>query len=237
MYYDKLFEELSELLGLSGEQYGIVFSNALESLMIDGFVSIKQSDDEKRIYLRSYESAERYCASKLLMLRDAFEPFSSEEDTERFLAARELSGIERDELQEKAVKECLSSGVFILSGGPGTGKTTTINTIIDCFEQNGIGFALAAPTGRAAKRMTESSGVEAQTIHRLLEISGDASDDSAPMRFMRNEDNPLEVEAVIADETSMLDIFLLKALLLFVSSAYFKRCFIPWSGMNSCNYS
>ena len=214
-YYpeEKLFEELSELLGLSGEQYGIVFSNALESLMIDGFVSIKQSNDEKRIYLRSYESAERYCASKLLMLRDAFEPFSSEEDTERFLAARELSGIERDELQEKAVKECLSSGVFILSGGPGTGKTTTINTIIDCFEQNGIGFALAAPTGRAAKRMTESSGVEAQTIHRLLEISGDASDDSAPMRFMRNEDNPLEVEAVIADETSMLDIFLLKALL------------------------
>ena len=160
-YYpeDLLFEELSQLLGLSGEQYGIIFSNALESLMIDGFVSVKQSDDEKRIYLRSYDSAERYCASKLLMLRDAFEPFCSEEDTERFLASRELSGIERDELQEKAVKECLSSGVFILSGGPGTGKTTTINTIIDCFEKNGIGFALAAPTGRAAKRMTESSGV------------------------------------------------------------------------------
>lgn len=123
------------------------------------------------------------------------------------------SGIVLDELQKEAVIQAANSGILIITGGPGTGKTTTINTIIKYFEQDYKEILLAAPTGRAAKRMTEATGWEAKTIHRLLDLSGELEDTSAGARFDRNEDNPLEADVVIIDEMSMVDMFLMSALL------------------------
>lgn len=127
--------------------------------------------------------------------------------------ARELH-MELDPLQLEAVMECIHNGLFILSGGPGTGKTTTINMIIRYFEAEGLDIFLAAPTGRAAKRMTEATGFEARTVHRLLELNSALSDeDTRKVNFERNEQNPLEADVIIIDEMSMVDITLFQALL------------------------
>ena len=122
-------------------------------------------------------------------------------------------------MQLQAVIQAVNSGLLIITGGPGTGKTTTINTIIRYFEQEEMTILLAAPTGRAAKRMTEATGYEAKTIHRLLELSGAPDDDRGTMgmHFERGEDHPLDADAVIIDETSMVDIYLMNALLKAVS--------------------
>lgn len=127
----------------------------------------------------------------------------------------EAGQMEADDLQMEAVVAAVNSGLLIITGGPGTGKTTTINTIIRYFEQEEMEILLAAPTGRAAKRMTEATGYDAKTIHRLLELTGAPSDDrdTAGMRFERNEENPLDADAIIIDETSMVDIYLMHALL------------------------
>ena len=125
--------------------------------------------------------------------------------------------IELDELQYKAVEESIRYGVSVISGGPGTGKTTTINTIIRFFDEKGLDILLAAPTGRAAKRMQETTGYEAKTIHRLLEVNGGDSSDDSTSYFDRNEDNPLEADVIIIDEMSMVDIGLFNALLRAIS--------------------
>ncbi|MEE8835998.1 MAG: ATP-dependent RecD-like DNA helicase [Eubacteriales bacterium] len=117
-----------------------------------------------------------------------------------------------DDLQREAVRTAACHGIMVLTGGPGTGKTTTINTMIRYFQSEKLNIALAAPTGRAAKRMTEATGREASTIHRLLEVSG-MSDDSPSVQFERNDDNPLEQDVIIIDEASMVDIYLMHALL------------------------
>lgn len=121
--------------------------------------------------------------------------------------------IQLDEMQIQAVVEAVNSGLLIITGGPGTGKTTTINTIIRYFELEEMEILLAAPTGRAAKRMTEATGFEARTIHRMLEINGVVGDESAGMHFERNEENPLDADAIIIDEMSMVDIYLMQSLL------------------------
>ena len=120
--------------------------------------------------------------------------------------------IELDDMQRNAVMQAVSSGLLIVTGGPGTGKTTTINTIIRYFESEDMEIRLAAPTGRAAKRMTEATGCEAQTIHRMLELSG-APEDDKNVSFMRNEENPIDADVIIIDEMSMVDIFLMNSLL------------------------
>ena len=139
---------------------------------------------------------------------------------------RRISQIEKetgtilDEMQKKAVTEAASHGLFILTGGPGTGKTTTINAIIRFFEGEGVELRLAAPTGRAAKRMTETTGYEAQTIHRLLELNGLPEDEreGQAVRFERNAENPLDADVIIIDEMSMVDIHLMHSLLLAVTA-------------------
>ena len=140
-----------------------------------------------------------------------------EEDEKQIL--KRLSNIEKAEgillaeQQKRAVVESVKNGVLVLTGGPGTGKTTTINAIIRYFEAEGLDMFLAAPTGRAAKRMTEATGYEASTIHRLLELTGIMEDSSSNIRFERNEQNPLEADVIIIDEMSMVDINLMHALL------------------------
>ncbi|MCM1043979.1 MAG: ATP-dependent RecD-like DNA helicase [Candidatus Gastranaerophilales bacterium] len=122
--------------------------------------------------------------------------------------------MEMDDLQLEAAAECVQNGLFLLLGGPGTGKTTTINLIIRYFEAEGMDICLAAPTGRAAKRMTEATGFEAKTIHRLLELNSSLSgEDVKRVRFEKNEENPLETDVIIIDEMSMVDIQLFHALL------------------------
>ena len=122
-------------------------------------------------------------------------------------------GITLDEMQRKAVLLSMQSGIMIITGGPGTGKTTTINAIIRCIEQEGLDVMLAAPTGRAAKRMTEATGYEAKTVHRMLELNGSISENGRSVYFERNSENPLEADVFIVDEMSMIDIQLFNALL------------------------
>ena len=141
-----------------------------------------------------------------------------EEQIRKSLAQiQEQEKIELDELQIQAVIEAVNCGLLIITGGPGTGKTTTINTIIRYFEMGDMEILLAAPTGRAAKRMTEATGYEARTIHRLLELSGmpepNEKNQNSGMHFERNEEKPLDADVIIIDEMSMVDIHLLHALL------------------------
>ncbi|MCI9547003.1 MAG: ATP-dependent RecD-like DNA helicase [Lachnospiraceae bacterium] len=131
----------------------------------------------------------------------------------RIQAMETETGLRLDERQREAVREAASHGLFVLTGGPGTGKTTTINAMIRYFEGEELSIQLAAPTGRAANRMTEATGWEAQTIHRLLELSGALEESTAGAHFERNAQNPLEADVVIIDETSMVDIYLIHALL------------------------
>ena len=124
----------------------------------------------------------------------------------RLRKVEENADLKLEETQREAVVEAVKHGVFILTGGPGTGKTTTINAMIRYFDSEGLEISLAAPTGRAAKRMTETTGYEAQTIHRLLEISGNPEEDGGHSGFSRNEENPLEADVIIIDEMSMVDL-------------------------------
>ena len=116
-------------------------------------------------------------------------------------------------MQHRAVIESIKHGLLVLTGGPGTGKTTTINTMIRFFDSEGMSILLAAPTGRAAKRMTEATGYEAQTIHRLLEVNGNPEAEGNVSGFGRNRENPLEADVIIIDEMSMVDLPLMHALL------------------------
>ncbi len=211
-----LKERTAELLGIEEE----VISPQLSNLAMDKKLVIKTKGEQQRIYASSYYYAELSCARMLhdLNLSMEEELLPSEEEKVRVLlrGLEEEQGLLLDELQKQAVLQCVKSGIMILSGGPGTGKTTTINTIIRYFEQEGMDILLAAPTGRAAKRMTEATGYEARTIHRLLEING-AVEEGRRAQFERNEENPLEADVVIIDEMSMVDIHLFKALLEAVS--------------------
>ncbi len=173
-------------------------------------------DMSRQIYYSLYYYTEANIAK---MLKDInLKGNISEEKIEaRIEKIESESNIILDEKQKNAVKEAVNSGVLIMTGGPGTGKTTTINTIIKYFEEDYKEIVLAAPTGRAAKRMTEATGWEAKTLHRLLELASDIEDTSAGARFQRNEDYPLEADVIIVDEVSMVDIFLMNALLRAIS--------------------
>ena len=192
----------------------------IQNLHMDHKVVVKKTTDEPEVYAFSYYYAELNCARMLRELNVLMESelLDSEEKRIETILQRILKeqGLELDELQKNAVLECVKHGIMILSGGPGTGKTTTINTIIRYFDEEGMDILLAAPTGRAAKRMTEATGYEARTIHRMLEING-GMEDGSRARFDRNGENPLEADVVIIDEMSMVDIYLFQSLLEAVS--------------------
>lgn len=192
----------------------------IQNLHMDHKVVVKKTTDEPEVYAFSYYYAELNCARMLRELNVLMESelLDSEEKRIETILQRILKeqGLELDELQKNAVLECVKHGIMILSGGPGTGKTTTINTIIRYFDEEGMDILLAAPTGRAAKRMTEATGYEARTIHRMLEING-GMEDGSRAHFERNGENPLEADVVIIDEMSMVDIYLFQSLLEAVS--------------------
>lgn len=212
-----LLKKAGELLGLEPA----LMEPQLGNLAMDKKLVMKMpapGEEECRVYASTYYYAELNCARMLhdLNIRaeeEQFLPAQEQEIGEKIdRLARELE-IELDALQKKSVLESVRNGIFILSGGPGTGKTTTINVIIRYFLAEGMDIYLAAPTGRAAKRMTEATGYESRTIHRMLELSGEVSGESRAARFERNEGNPLEADVIIVDEMSMVDIFLFQALL------------------------
>lgn len=196
----------------------------LVNLTMDKKLVIKTEEERVRVYASSYYYAELNCAKMLTEIDSAIDYFPTEEERmqeEDFrnqilnkIAQMENSlQMELDELQKKAVVEAVLHGVFLLTGGPGTGKTTTINMIIRYFEREGLDILLAAPTGRAAKRMTEATGFEAKTIHRLLELNGGLEEEGGKASFGKNQENPLEADVVIIDEMSMVDVSLFQALL------------------------
>lgn len=205
---DVLIERASGIL----ETEIVNTEDILADLMINRKITVKKIGEVNVVYTPALYNTELMVAKKLCELDSKFK--IDEKDFEHRLSVIEYKeNLELDDLQRMAVKEAVSNGLLIITGGPGTGKTTTINTIIKYFESRGDEILLAAPTGRAAKRMTEATGYEAQTIHRLLELSGVLSDDSKNASFARNEDNPLEADVVIIDEMSMVDIFLMNSLL------------------------
>lgn len=225
-----LLNKAADMLELKVEQIELQIPN----LAIDRKIVIKEKESvilengvenivkEKCIYSNTYYYAELNCARMLFELQRTFEGAERFTANERERLEKKIEHIEQanrmglDELQRKAVIDAIENGIFILSGGPGTGKTTTINMMIRYFEEEGLDIFLAAPTGRAAKRMTEATGFEAKTIHRLLELNGGVSDDeklTSTVKFERNDLNPLEADVIIIDEMSMVDIHLFQALL------------------------
>ncbi len=191
----------------------------LMDMAIDRKLVLKERNGDVLVYPSQYYRIELNTARMLNELNIHYP--QDESMLERRIAQIEKeTGTALEELQKKAVKEAAENGLFVLTGGPGTGKTTTINAIIRFFEGEGATLRLAAPTGRAAKRMTEATGYEAQTIHRLLELNGLPGDDreSQGIHFDRNAENPLDTDVIIIDEMSMVDIFLIHSLLLAVTA-------------------
>lgn len=206
-----------ELLGVDAS----FMEPQIQNLAIDKKIVIKlpaEVGGERKIYAASYYYAELNCARMLKNLnisiynRDCLAD-KEQEIIKRTEALEKELNIGLDELQKKAVCESVKNGVMILSGGPGTGKTTAINMIIRYFMSEEMDIFLAAPTGRAAKRMTETTGYEAKTIHRMLELNGAVTESRSQARFEKNEENPLEADVIIIDEMSMVDIFLFQSLL------------------------
>ena len=212
---EQLFARCSQLLGVD-ESY---MEKHLMDMVIDRKLVLKERNGEKVVYPSQYYYLELNTARMLCEL-NILCPEDEQLVRKRIELIEKETGTVLDEMQKKAVTEAASHGLFILTGGPGTGKTTTINAIIQFFEGEGAELRLAAPTGRAAKRMTETTGYEAQTIHRLLELNGmpEEERDGHSAKFERNAQNPLEADVIIIDEMSMVDIHLMHSLLLAVTA-------------------
>lgn len=198
----------AELLGVAQE----IIEKHIMDLAVDRKLMLKENGGTLCVYSMQSYYTEMNTAKMLHDLNVSCEVDEAQVQ-KRVEAVEKAAGYELDELQKRAVVMAAGHGLMVITGGPGTGKTTTINALIDFFEAEGMEIRLAAPTGRAAKRMTEATGWEAQTIHRLLEINGGPEEESAPMQFERNEQNPLEADVIIIDEMSMVDIYLMHALL------------------------
>ena len=216
-----LIRYTASLLEISTDQIGNI-DEILISLIMEKKLVVKEEGGERRIYLSYYYFAELDTARRLCDLAEAYEAEDQDEAEDSDWPAQILGRMEAieaelsinlEDKQKEGFLRAVTSGIMVLTGGPGTGKTTIIRSIIRYFEEEGCQVALAAPTGRAAKRMQEATGMEAKTIHRLLEISRMDEDDAERAAFSRNEENPLEADVIIIDECSMVDISLMNSLL------------------------
>lgn len=203
--YDRVVEAAAKRLHCAQQPT----ENAVDRMVSEKALVERELDDKPMLFLPEAFAAEEYIAGRLALALQLTPPVLGDCGT-RIDALEEQLGLEYAEQQRRAILTACSKNLMVLTGGPGTGKTTTINAIIRIYEEMGLKVALAAPTGRAAKRMSEVCGREAKTIHRLLEV--EFSDDDTP-RFARNEQNPLDCDAIIVDELSMVDVMLLESLL------------------------
>ena len=210
---EELFFRASQLLGVDPSY----MEKHLMDMVVDRKLIVKETEEgavvyPARFYYLELNTARMLCELNILC------PEDEQMMAKRIARIEKETDTELDEMQKQAIMAAARHGLFILTGGPGTGKTTTINGIIQYFEHEGLDIRLAAPTGRAAKRMTEATGYEAMTIHRMLEINGEADRErdmkkgNASM-FERNAGNPLETDVIIIDEMSMVDLYLMNALL------------------------
>lgn len=204
-----LFNEASKALDLDSEQYADVFNNTFDTLCLDKTCITLWNDNVEIVMLARYYYYENSVAQKLVWLKNVSKNEERDIDSD-IKDFQERNNISLHLEQIKAIKGAVENGVYVITGGPGTGKTTIIKCILEIFENMQLRVALVAPTGRASKRMSDSTGREAKTIHRLLEVNVIKTDESY---FMHNEQNPLKVDAVIVDEVSMVDCALMCNLL------------------------
>ncbi len=202
---EELTAKTVELLGVDAP---VIEKNYMD-LAMERKIVMKQTSERTEIYASSFYYMEANTATMLRQLNISYDVADAEIE-HRIHKIEKQTGMQLDEHQVSAVKEAVRNGLLVITGGPGTGKTTTINTIIRYFEMEGMDIFLAAPTGRAAKRMSETTGFQARTIHRMLELNGGVEGSAG---FERNESNPLETDVVIIDEMSMVDITLMNSLL------------------------
>jgi len=203
-----LVEKTIELLGIEHDK----IDQQIMDLVIEKKIVVQTREGEDFVYSSRLYYTELNSARMLLDLNVTYTILQQEIEKRLELFQKQFK-IQLEEMQRLAVIEAARNGVLVITGGPGTGKTTTINALIKFFESEGMEILLAAPTGRAAKRMSETTGYEAQTIHRLLEISGGMGDDDRGTHFERDETNPLETDVIIIDEMSMVDMSLMHSLL------------------------
>lgn len=203
---EELTKRARQLLEVDAEQIEKQYTD----LAMERKIIIKTAEEgDLQIYAASFYYMEANTAAMLKQLNISYDVPDIEIE-QRVRTIEKQTGMVLDEHQMTAVKEAVRNGLLVITGGPGTGKTTTINTIIKYFELEGMDIFLAAPTGRAAKRMSETTGFEARTVHRMLELNGGAEGKAG---FERNENNPLETDLIIVDEMSMVDITLMHSLL------------------------
>lgn len=203
---DKLREETSKILGVTAQD----IENAIIRLLVENRIYRERVGEEERIFIKYLHDAEIEVARRLLGICEYYTRGDRDYNT-LIETVQNEEGITLAAMQEMAVKEALQNGAIVITGGPGTGKTTIIRSIIRLLQKEGLDVSLAAPTGRAAKRMSEATGMEAKTIHRLLEI-GYAPEGEEPV-FAKHQDNPLDTDVIIVDEMSMIDIVLMVSLL------------------------
>lgn len=202
---DKFETMCCQYLNISQSDLYEVYNEMIEDELIFEYLK----NDRGFVYLADYYNAERYIAGRISVLKAFSSP--DDYDYEQLIdMEEEQNGIHYEKLQRQAITTALSRGIMIMTGGPGTGKTTTLNAIISLYEKKGETVLLAAPTGRAAKRMSDLTGREARTIHRLLEVE---YDQNGRLKFKHDESNPLESDVVVVDEMSMVDVILFESLL------------------------
>lgn len=202
---DRLFAKAQDFLGLDEESFNRVIQEETDDETLVEYIKNNRSF----IFLAEYFKAERYISERLSLIKRCF-PKIPRDNTKLISRIEKECEIIYEDIQKQAISDALSGGVLILTGGPGTGKTTTLNGIIRALKNQNEKVLICAPTGRAAKRISELTGYEAKTIHRLLEAN---RTDNRTLKFARNDDNPLKCNTLIVDEMSMVDTLLFEALL------------------------
>ncbi|MBE6850861.1 MAG: ATP-dependent RecD-like DNA helicase [Ruminococcus sp.] len=202
---DRLAQTASAFLEISESAFYAAYQEERKAETIVEYIK----GEREFVYLKEYYQAERYITDRIGVMRD-FGARNENDYSDMITQSEESRGIQYADLQKEAIQAALSRGLLILTGGPGTGKTTTLNAIISLYEKQGFRVMIAAPTGRAAKRISDLTGYEAKTVHRLLEVQFDPA---GGQKFVHNEENPLACDVLVVDEMSMVDVLLFSNLL------------------------